>query len=111
MIDTVTNFVELIRIEDKTSSTVARKFAQCWPAHHPWPQHCIHNPGKEFTGPEFQTLLKNCHISNVYTTAKNPLSKAVCERMHQTVGSVLRTFLHGNPPQIPHKILLKQKTM
>jgi hypothetical protein len=23
----------------------------------------------------------------------------VCERMHQTVGNVLRTLLHGNPPQ------------
>jgi hypothetical protein len=23
----------------------------------------------------------------------------VCERIHQTVGNVLRTLLHGNPPQ------------
>ncbi len=30
---------------------------------------------------------------------KNPQSNAVCERMHQTVGNVLRTLLHGNPPQ------------
>ncbi len=33
------------------------------------------------------------------TTAKNPQSNAVCERMHQTVGNVLRILLHGNPPQ------------
>ncbi len=33
------------------------------------------------------------------TTAKNPQSNAVCERMHQTVGNVLRTLLHGNPLQ------------
>jgi hypothetical protein len=42
---------------------------------------------------------KNCHIRDVYTTAKNPQSNAVCERMHQTVGNVLRTLLHGNPSQ------------
>jgi hypothetical protein len=30
---------------------------------------------------------------------KNPQSNAVCERMHQTVGNVLRTLLNGNPPQ------------
>ena len=53
----------------------------------------------EFTGPEFQTLLQNCHIRDVCTTAKNPQSNAVCERMHQTVGNVLRTLLHGEPPQ------------
>jgi hypothetical protein len=41
---------------------------------------------------EFQTLLQNCHIRDVCTTAKNPQSNAVCERMHQTVGNVLRTI-------------------
>jgi hypothetical protein len=99
-IDTVTNLVELIRIDNKESNTVARKFVQCWLTRYPWPQRCIHDPGTEFTGPEFQTLLQNCHIRDVCTTAKNPpQSNAVCERMHQTVGNVLRTLLHGNPPQ------------
>ena len=70
VIDTVTNLVELIRIYDKRSQTVARKFAQCWLTCYPWPQHCIHDPGTEFTGPEFQMLLQNCHIRDVCTTAK-----------------------------------------
>ncbi len=65
----------------KRSQTVARKFAQYWLTRYPWPQHCVHNPGTEFTGPEFQTLLQNCHIRDVCTTAKNPQSNAVCERM------------------------------
>ena len=39
------------------------------------------DPGTEFTGPEFQTLLQNCHIRDVCITAKNPQSNAVCERM------------------------------
>jgi hypothetical protein len=43
-------------------------------------------------------LLQNCHIRDVCTTTKNPQSNAVCERMHQKVGYVLRTLLHGNPP-------------
>ena len=29
----------------------------------------------------------------------SPQTNAVCERMHQTVGNVLRTLLHGEPPQ------------
>ncbi len=64
-----------------------------------WPQHCVHDPGTEFTGPELQMLLQNCHVRDVCTTAKNPQSNSVCERMHQTVGNVLRTLLHGNPLQ------------
>ena len=99
VIDTVTNLVELIRVDDKTSGNVARKYAQCWLSRYPWPQRCVHDPGGEFTGIEFQTLLENCHIKDACTSAKNPQSNAICERMHQTVGNVLRTLLHGEPPQ------------
>ena len=98
-IDTVTNLVELIRVDDKYSETIARKYAQCWLSRYPWPQRCVHDPGTEFTGPEFQTLLENCRIKDVCTSAKNPQANAVCERMHQTVGNVLRTLLHSEPPQ------------
>jgi hypothetical protein len=99
IIDTVTNLVELIRVDKKTSDAVARKYAQCWLSHYPWPQRCVHDPGGEFLGIEFQTLLQNCHIKDVCTSARNPQSNAICERMHQTVGNVLRTLLHGEPPQ------------
>ena len=47
-IDTVTNLVELIMVEDKYSETVARKYAQCWLSCYPWPQRCIHDPGTEY---------------------------------------------------------------
>ena len=99
VIDTVTNLVELIRIDDKTSDTIARRYAQCCLSHYPWPQRCVHDLGGEFTGIEFQTLLESCQIKDVCTSAKNPQSNAICEQMHQTVGNVLRTLLHGEPPQ------------
>jgi len=94
-IDTVTNLVELVRIDDKTSDNVARKYAQCWLARYPWPQRCIHDPGEEFTGIEFQKLLEKCHIKDACTSEKKTQSNAICERMHQTVGNVLSTLLHG----------------
>ena len=100
-LDTMTNLVELIRINNKESNTVARKFVQCWLPCYPWPQWCVHDPGTEFTGPEFQTLLQKLshHHRDVCTTAKNTQSNAVCERMHRTVANFLRTLQHGNPPQ------------
>ncbi len=75
------------------------KITQCWLTRYPWPHRCIHDPGGEFTGPNFQTLLQNCHIRDVCTTAKNPQSNDVCKRMHQKVGNILRTLLHGGSPQ------------
>ena len=55
-IDTVTNLVEIVRIDGKDSDHIARKFVQCWLTRYPWPQRCIHDSGGEFTGPESQTL-------------------------------------------------------
>jgi len=99
VIDTVTNLVELVKKDDKMSDNVTRKYAQCWLAPYPWPQRCIHDPGGEFTGIKFQTLLEKCHIKDACTSAKKMQSNAMCERMHQAVGNILRTLLHGEPPQ------------
>jgi hypothetical protein len=99
VIDNVSNLVELVRIDKKTSAHIARKFAQVWLTRYPWPARCVHDNGGEFVGPEFQFLLQSCKIKDVPTSSKNPQSNAICERMHQTVGNVLRTLLHGEPPE------------
>jgi len=39
------------------------------------------------------------HYRRLRTSAKKPQSNAICKRMHQTVGNVLRTLLHGEPPK------------
>jgi hypothetical protein len=59
----------------------------------------VYDPGGEFVGIKFQTLLQDCHIRDVCTSAKYPQSNAICKRMHQTVGIVLRTLLHNEPQQ------------
>jgi hypothetical protein len=70
VIDTVTNLVKLIRVDDKNSVTIARKYAQCWLSCYPWPQSCVHDPGGKFVGIEFQTRLQDCHTRDVCTSAK-----------------------------------------
>ena len=97
-IDTVTGLVELVRVENKTAAHISKKFSQNWLARYPWPQRCVHDNGGEFTGYEFQRLLEKTQIKDVPTTSRNPQANAICERMHQTVGNVLRTLLHVNPP-------------
>ena len=57
MIDAVSTLVELIRIDDKTLATIARKFAQVWLSRYPWPAWCIHDNVYKVIGPEFQFLL------------------------------------------------------
>ncbi len=43
--------------------------------------------------------MERCGIKDCPTTSRNPQGNAVCERMHQTVGNVLRTLLHGEKIQ------------
>jgi transposase InsO family protein len=94
-IDPVTNLVELVRIDRKTSEHIAQKFENSWLCRYPIPMKCVHDNGGEFIGWEFQQLLERCGIKDCPTTSRNPQGNAVCERMHQTVGNVLRTLLHG----------------
>ena len=98
-IDTASNLVELIRIDNKTSSHVRSKFEQAWLARYPRPTRCVHDKGGEFVGSSFQWLLSMFAVKDVQTTSKNPQANSICERMHQTVGNILRVNIHSNPPQ------------
>ena len=50
-------------------------------------------------GGPFQYLLTKFGTKDIQSTSKNLQSNSICERMHQTVGNILRVLLHGNPPQ------------
>ena len=102
-IDTASNLVELVRIDNKTAEHIRDKFVQTWLSRYPRPVRCVHDKGGEFIGKEFQWLLELFSIKDVCSTSKNPQSNAICERMHQTVENVLRTLIHGNPPKTMSK--------
>ena len=64
-----------------------------------WPKRCIHNNGGEFARWEFQQFLDKCNFKDVPTTSRNPQANSICKRMHQSVGNILITLLHGDPPK------------
>jgi len=59
---------------------------------------CIYDPGSEFIGAPFQACLDRNGIQRAPSTVKNPQSNAVCERLHSTIGDILRSMLNENPP-------------
>ena len=98
-IDTVTNLVEIIIIDNRSSQHVAEQFENCWLARYPTPLKCVHDNGGEFVGWQFQELLQRAGIQDVATMTYNPQANAKCGRMHQMVGNVLRTLTHLHPPE------------
>jgi transposase InsO family protein len=98
-IDPVSNLVEIARIHNKTAAHVGTIFENTWIARYPRPLRCIHDNGGEFIGADFLRVLETNGIKDVPTTVKNPQSNAICERMHQTAGNILRTLEITHPPQ------------
>jgi transposase InsO family protein len=106
-IDPLTTFCEIIKIDDATSLYVSSKFDMEWLSRYPRPLRCIHNQGNKFTSAPFQLVLQVNGIKDVPTTVKNPQANAVNERLHQTMGNVLRTFLNSPAAtQVPPHVLI-----
>ena len=98
MIDTATNYCELIRIDNKSAAHVGQKLANEWLSRYPHPQSCIYNQGNEFLGYRFQQHLQRYNIHSKVSMVKNPQSNAMAECLHQTVTNILRSTLYANPP-------------
>ena len=98
IIDIDTNLTEAAIIDNCSSQHIAQQFEHLWITRYPAPQRCIHDNGNEFLGYPFQTMLINNHIHDVPTTIKNPQAHSICERIHQTMGNMLRILIHERPP-------------
>ena len=96
IIDTVTNLVEIIRLDNHSAVHVALHFENMWLSHYPKPVSCIYDQGGEFTGFHFQQMLKRKNIKAQPILAKNPQANAICKWMHQSIGNTLRAFKHSN---------------
>ena len=97
IIDPVTNILEIIRIDNKSAEHVAQKFSNAWLSRYPWPTRVIHDNGTDFKA-KFLQLLAQMGIKSVPTTVKNPQSNVIIERVHKTMGDVLKVLLHVSPP-------------
>jgi hypothetical protein len=99
IINLVTNLVEIVCVNNKTSSAITAQFVNVWPACYPKLISCVHDPGLEFIGWNFQEMLHHNNIQSHCTTTTNPQANAICEQMHQSIGDSLRVLWPWNPPE------------
>ena len=80
------------QIDDKEAVTVANKVETTWLTRYPWPTMITYDQGTEFMA-EFATMVKNDYgITCKGITKRNPQANAIIERIHQTIGNIIRTF-------------------
>lgn len=91
---TFSTMVEITRIDNKESQYIAMKFENEWLSRYPKPTRVIFDNGGEFIGATFQSMLITNGIKPVPSTSKNPQSNAIIERMHKTIGAMIRIHIN-----------------
>lgn len=98
IIDQATTLSEICRIDSGHAAQATMQFENQWLSRYPRPISCIFDAGTEFKAEFLQCLIRN-GIKPSPITVKNPQANAICERLHSTVGDILRTLLREQPPQ------------
>ena len=92
MIDPATGWFEIVEVTTKRADVVANAVEQTWLTRYPWPQNVVLDRGKEFMA-EFSRMIKNDYgIKKKLITTRNPQVNSIVERVHQTLGNMIRTF-------------------
>jgi hypothetical protein len=97
MIDPATGWFEVIDlkgdIEDKTksSNSVMSAFDETWLCRYPRPQEIGFDNGSEFKS-VFMEMCNNYQMKPKHSTAYNPQSNGIIERIHQVLGNMLRSY-------------------
>jgi len=97
MIDPATGWFEIRELKDKEAITVANLVEQTWLTRYPWPTELVFDRGTEFMGQFAKMIEEDYGIIRQGTTTRNPQANSIIERIHQTLGNILRTFeLHNS---------------
>ena len=92
MIDPATGLLEIAEIKTKSADVVANVAETTWFTRYPWPEKVICDRGREFMA-EFALMIKqDYNVKRKLITTRNPAANAIIERVHQTIGNMIRSF-------------------
>ena len=92
MIDPATGWFEMTSINTKSADVIANKIETSWLTKYPRPTQVILDRGTEFMAEVLSMLRDDYDIECRVITTRNPQANAILERVHQTIGSMIRTF-------------------
>ena len=92
MIDPATGWFEMREIKDKYAYTIANLVEQTWLTRYPWPTQITYDKGTEFMREFAEMIEKDYGIKRRGASVRNPQANSILERIHQTIGNIIRTF-------------------
>ena len=91
MIDPATRWFEVVQIISPTAKECMEAFNNTWLCRYPRPTYVGYDNGSEWKQ-VFKEMCKNYGISPKTSTEYNPQSNSTIERVHLTLGNMLRAF-------------------
>ena len=92
MIDPATGWIEIRTVDSARADLVANQVELAWLTRYPLPTKVVLDRGKEFLK-EFKVMMQDDYGIEVSSiTTRNPQANAILERVHQTIGNIIRTF-------------------
>ena len=92
MIDPATGWFDMAQIPNKTAAEIADITKKTWFTRYPLPQRIVFYRGTKFMA-EFSKMCHNDYgLKRKPITTRNPQSNAIIERIHKTIGNIIRTF-------------------
>ena len=91
MIDPVTGWFEVKDISSPSAAACMEAFDDTWLARYPRPQYLGYDGGNEYKA-VFEQLRLNYSMKRCKSSAYNPMSNGIIERVHQVLNNCLRTF-------------------
>ena len=92
MIDPATGWFEVKQIKDKQAITVANIVEHTWLSRYPWPTQITYDCGTEFLAEFAEMDQSDYGIKRRPATTRNPQANLVIERIHQTLGNIIRVY-------------------
>jgi hypothetical protein len=96
MIDPATNWLEIARIDDRSSMEAANELEITWFNRYPLPTELIVDRGKEFMGEIIRMVREDYNVKRKPITTRNPQANSIIERCHKTLHNHLRSLQMHN---------------
>eukprot|EP00957_Ditylum_brightwellii_P094485 7194446-Ditylum_brightwellii.AAC.1 len=96
MIDPVAGWFEIAEIKTKRADVVSNVMKTTWLTRYPYPTQVALYKETKFMA-EFTEMIASAYgVKKKPITARNPQKNSIIERIHQTVGNMIRSFeVHG----------------
>ena len=92
MIDLVIVWIEIRTVTSARANLIANQVELAWLTHYPLPKKVIMDRGNEVLAEFREMRINDYGITVKPITSRNPQANAILERVHQTIGDILRTF-------------------